>query len=428
MSKSDQKLVPELRFPGFEGAWPRKKLEEIAQLTSSKRIYLSDYVKKGVPFFRGKEISELKRNSIPQDILYISAKKYTELKSKFGAPKKNDILITAVGTLGNVYRIRDDSSFYFKDGNLIWLRDIEEDSIFLEQLIDWKKDELIKVSIGSTQKALTIIELNKVRFSIPSLPEQTRIAAFLSAVDKRITLLKKKKEALEQYKKGVMQKIFSGELRFKDGQGNNFPDWKEKKLGEIYLFKSTNSLSREKLNYVSGEVRNIHYGDIHTKFKSHFILADEDVPFINDEVALLKFSDETFAREGDLIFADASEDYNDIGKTIEIVDTGQEKIVAGLHTIHARRIYLNDMTVGFAGHLMKVNDIRLKVMRIAQGTKVLGISVKRISEIVVDLPSLLEQQKIATFLTSIDNSIENLTTQINSTQTWKKGLLQRMFV
>ncbi len=116
--------VPALRFKEFSDDWQSNKLDDIADLTSSKRVYSSDYVSEGVPFYRGKEISELKRNENPKDILYISRKAYDSFKASFGVPQVNDILITAVGTLGNVYRIKNNSEFYFKDGNLIWLKDI----------------------------------------------------------------------------------------------------------------------------------------------------------------------------------------------------------------------------------------------------------------------------------------------------------------
>ena len=208
--------IPQLRFPEFEGEWFSKKLGDISILTSSKRVYLEDYVSEGIPFFRGKEITELKNKEKPTDILYISKERYNDFKEKYGVPKKGDILVTAVGTLGNVWMIENSSPFYFKDGNLIWLKNIKEDSSFLEKLIQLNTKELIKTSIGSTQKALTMVELRKINLKFPQLQEQQKIASFLTDVDDKITKLTKKKELLEQYKKGIMQKIFNQELRFKD--------------------------------------------------------------------------------------------------------------------------------------------------------------------------------------------------------------------
>ncbi|MDA3905441.1 MAG: restriction endonuclease subunit S, partial [Bacteroidales bacterium] len=274
-------------------------------------------------------------------------------------------------------------------------------------------------------------------------PEQTRIATFLTAVDKRINLLQKKKAELEQYKKSIMQKLFSQTIRFKPvlsevegddtsttlstGKGNDFPDWEEKKLGEVYSFKSTNSFSRERLNYEKGAVKNIHYGDIHTIFRTLFDIKEEYVPFINSDVDISRIHSDNFVQKGDLIFADASEDYADIGKTIEIINTNDEQLLSGLHTLLARRIN-NNGVFGFWSYLMKSYSFRREIMKIAQGSKVLSISATRTSQIQVLLPSPDEQQKIAKFLSSIDKSIEKLGKQIDNSVVFKKGLLQKMFV
>ena len=101
-------FVQELRFKDvnheYYPNWEEKKISDIATLTSSKRVYLNDYTENGIPFYRGKEISELKKGRKIEDILYISKEKYYEFKKNFGVPKENDILITSVGTLGNIYR------------------------------------------------------------------------------------------------------------------------------------------------------------------------------------------------------------------------------------------------------------------------------------------------------------------------------------
>ena len=126
-------------------------------------------------------------------------------------------------------------------------------------------------------------------------------------------------------------------------------NWMTKLYGDVYSFYSTNSLSRDKLNYESGEVFNIHYGDIHTKFSTLFDLTKELVPLINIEVDLSKYSEEKYCQEGDLVIADASEDYADIGKTIELINLNNERILAGLHTFLARP-NKDEIARGFAGN------------------------------------------------------------------------------
>lgn len=203
--------VPKNRFPEFEddGEWVEKKLGDIAELTSSKRVHLADYVSSGVPFFRGKEISQLKNNQFPDDILYISNEQYKEIKDKYGVPKKGDILITAVGTLGNVYCIKNEDEFYFKDGNLIWMKNISIDSHFLEVLLDVEREKVLASAIGSSQKALTMAALNKIEFQIPrNSNEQQKIASCLSSLDALIAAQAEKIEQLKLHKKGLMQGLF----------------------------------------------------------------------------------------------------------------------------------------------------------------------------------------------------------------------------
>jgi restriction endonuclease S subunit len=138
------------------------------------RVYLSDYTETGIPFYRGKEISELKLGITPKDILYISEDIYNKYKSKYGVPEVNDLLITAVGTLGNVLKINDNNPFYFKDGNLIWIKNITENSNFL----------------------------------IPQKSEQQKIAKFLTSIDQKITQTTQALEQMKRFKKGLLQGMF----------------------------------------------------------------------------------------------------------------------------------------------------------------------------------------------------------------------------
>jgi len=202
--------------------------------------------------------------------------------------------------------------------------------------------------------------------------------------------------------------------------------WKVKKYGDACNFYTTNSLSRANLNYTSGKVKNIHYGDIHKNFQALFDLRKEHVPFINSNVNLAKVKKTSYCQEGDLIIADASEDYTAIGKTIEIIALNGEKLLAGLHTFLARP-NPNVFAKGFAAFLVQSWKVRKQIMWIAQGTKVLGISIKSLSTVKLITPSLPEQQKIGNFLASIDQRINNLRQQLHLWQRYKKGLLQQIF-
>lgn len=206
------------------------------------------------------------------------------------------------------------------------------------------------------------------------------------------------------YKEGIMQRLFKKTIRFKKDDNVDFPEWKKMVLGDIFSYRPTNSFSRDKLNYDSGDVMNIHYGDIHTKFSSLFDINNEEVPFINSDIDISRISLDNYCKEGDVIIADASEDYADIGKCIEIINLNDKKVLAGLHNILARPDKF-EVVPGFLSYLLKSEGVKYQIMRFAQGSKVLGISSKRISEVKVEIPSINEQRKIVEFLVALDNKI-----------------------
>lgn len=158
------------------------KLKNICEITSSKRIYASEYTKYGIPFYRSKEIIELANGSTPLLELFISQEKFNEIKMKFDVPQINDILLTAVGTLGVSYLVKDDK-FYFKDGNLMWFKNIKN-NVLPKYLFYYFNSSIFKnnlntISIGSTQKALTIDKVKEIEVNIPNISIQQHIVDIL---------------------------------------------------------------------------------------------------------------------------------------------------------------------------------------------------------------------------------------------------------
>ena len=211
-------------------------------------------------------------------------------------------------------------------------------------------------------------------------------------------------------------------LRFPSFEG----EWEVKKLGEVMDFKVTNSFSRENLNYEYGTVKNIHYGDIHTKFQTLFDINYESVPFINEEIDISRISEENYCKNGDVIFADASEDLNDVGKSIEIININEERLLSGLHTLLARP-KKDIFHLGFSGYLFKSNSVRTQIQKESQGSKVLSISVGRISKIELSFPSVEEQKKISSFLALLDERIQTQSKIIEQIEFYFKGIKDTLF-
>ena len=263
-----------------------------------------------------------------------------------------------------------------------------------------------------------------------SCPEQQKIAGCLGSLDELIAAEGERLEALRQHKQGLMQQLFPqpGEsvprLRFPEFRDD--PTWSIPQFSDLYGFKRTNTLSRDKLNYETGTIRNIHYGDIHSKFRALFRVGEEYVPYVNPDASANEFDDDAFCEEGDIVFADASEDLDDVGKAIEVVSLDGERVIAGTHTILGTRRG-NVPVVGFGGQLFQSAAVRVEIKKEAQGAKVYGISAKRISSVLVPIPPTeTEQQKIAECLSALDTLIDAQVAKIDGLRIHRQGLLQQL--
>ena len=185
-----------------EKSWEIKQLGDVSDITSSKRIFANEYREDGIPFYRGKEITEKSKGQEISLELFISEERYEEIKKSFGVPSIGDILITAVGTIGNIWVVNDTNPFYFKDGNIIWVKEFKNiDPTYFKSvltiLIATYKSEMAN---GCAYNALTIVNLKKMSFALPPLALQQEFAA--------------KVEAIEQMKAKVRQSLKESEELF----------------------------------------------------------------------------------------------------------------------------------------------------------------------------------------------------------------------
>ncbi len=197
--------------------WLEKTLEELGTITSSKRIFKSEYEKSGVPFYRTKEIKALANSREITTELFISKARYKEIKARFGVPARGDILLTAIGTIGEIYVVEGKEVFYFKDGNVLWLKGFTTiNSYFLRYVLVSFVESLNKMAHGSAYSALPIQRLNSHRIFVPSSAEQTAIVSQLDLLHEETqrleSICQQKLAALEALKKSLLHQAFTGEL------------------------------------------------------------------------------------------------------------------------------------------------------------------------------------------------------------------------
>jgi type I restriction enzyme S subunit len=187
-------------------------------------------------------------------------------------------------------------------------------------------------------------------------------------------------------------------------------------------FYSTNSLSWEQLDYNDGDIKNLHYGLIHVGLPTNVDLSKDELPYIKSEYIPKNF---TICKDGDIAFADASEDTNEVAKVIEFVNVDNQNVVCGLHTIHGRD-KLDATIIGFKGYAFSSIPFHHQIRKIAQGTKIYSISTKNFSECTIGVPSKAEQQKIADLMAKIDARIATQKKVIERLETLINGLNNRL--
>ena len=284
------------------------------------------------------------------------------------------------------------------------------------------RKEIMSISTFTTRALTNGRFLSEVNLLIPPLPEQHKIAKILSTWDKAIALqdrLIKQKQAL---KKGLMQDLLTGKQRFPGFE----EEWSTPIINEVFNFIKTTSFSRAQLNYSDkNQIYYIHYGDIHSKYKKPILDLEEtqEIPKLNSDIKLPNSIQ--YLKNGDVIIADASEDYNGVGKAIELQNVNEKKVISGLHTF-ALRDKKDLTTSGFRAYIFKNPLVKKALKTIATGSKVYGISKGNVQKFQIVLPSIEEQKKIASVLSNFDTEIEKLITHKESLIQQKQGLMQQL--
>lgn len=388
----EKQLIPQLRFPEFEGKWESDSVNNKAEKLKVGFVGTCE------PFYTNKEKGVLLVRTgnlkgvdiILDDVKYVTSNFHKKnIKSQL---YPDDLILARHGGKGEICLVPKN----FPTANCLNIVILRIDNTINSkyfQLIYGTasiQKQIIAVTAGSTQTVINTKEIGFLKFKFPSLPEQQKIASFLTDVDDKITKLTQKKDLLERYKKGVMQKIFNQELRFKDENGNTFPDWEEKRLGEICVKKSSN-LSANSLNENFGKYKI--YGA--TGFLKCIDFYDEETEYIG------------IVKDGSGVGNNfLAEKYSSVLGTIDKIFSNKKSNIYFLKCL-----------------LDRIHFEKYKV-----GSSIPHIYFKDYSSEKIIYPCIKEQTKIANFLSDIDLKIEALNTKIENSKSFKKGLLQKMFV
>ena len=410
---TENKVIPKLRFGEYTEIINKIKFSEVVKSNIyGPRFNANDYDKFGnVKTIRGTDVSidgEIKYSQVP--IARIDEKTVNLHKLSDG-----DLIMITTADCGLTGVFRKQKIEYIASAYAVKISLKEEASPFFFKYF-FQTDIAKRAISGMIRKAtvanLPASDIIKIKLRLPSLNEQQKIAEFLSSVDKKIQLLEKKKEQLELYKKGVMQKIFSREIRFKDNNGNSYPDWKRSVLADLFSSKRGQGLSGKNI-IEDGKNKCILYGALYTKYDEVIFDVVEKTNEIGSVQSVL----------GDLLVPASTTTSGIDLANFTALDEDGVYLGGDITIMRSKEKSSNKFWAYYLTHFKKFD-----VARYAQGTTIVHLYFNHFKNIKLDVPSYDEQKKIAEFILVIDKKIKSTSTQIDKTKEFKKGLLQQMFI
>lgn len=398
--------------------WAVKRLGELFEVTSSKRVFQSEWKSIGIPFYRARELATLGEAGSVDNELFITREMYEAFKQQHGIPKIGDMLVTGVGTLGKTYVVNDEREFYFKDGNIIWFK--VNDSVssrFLQQLYltPIVVKQITDGSAGTTVGTYTISGAKKTIIPFPPRSEQDSIADALSAAESLLNKLDRLIEKKRDIKKASMQQLLTGQMRLPGFSGK----WETKTIFDLAkrdkdLFDDGDWIESEHIT--NDGIRLIQTGNIGVGFFTE----KETKKYINEKsFATLKCKQ---LQKGDLLICRLADP---AGRACVLPDIGEEKIVTSVDvTIFrppltmANRTYLANL-FSTPGWLKAVSDR-------SGGTTHKRISRGSLGRMSIALPPPDEQAAIANILSDMDKEIFDLENRRDKIASLKQGMMQEL--
>ncbi|WP_288382074.1 restriction endonuclease subunit S [uncultured Acinetobacter sp.] len=406
--------APKLRFKEFDGDWNTSKIDEIASVTSGGTP------SRGNPEYWNGDIPWVTTSLVDFNVIHSAEEFITKEGVNNSSAKlfpKDTILMAMYGqgiTRGKVAILGIEATTN-QACCAIKLKDYFDTQFIFQNLMN-RYDEIRDLSNDGGQKNLSAGIIKDISINIPSKAEQTKIASFLSAVDEKISQLTQKHELLSQYKQGMMQKLFSQQIRFKADDGSEFGEWETKTLGEICSrhYQGINTVA-DKIEYQKEG-----YPILQAKHITSEKLDFEDVRFISKS-DFQKYRDKYIPQLNDILFSNIGT----IGKVVLVNEAIPFFIAWNIFLLSLKNNTAVPMYLtAFLRWLTSLNYFD----NLQTGNATKFINKTDLLDTKINLPCLEEQTKIANFLSAIDQKIEVVAQQIEQAKTWKKGLLQQMFV
>ena len=386
--------APKLRFKEFDGDWFQSKIGEIFQVTSGSTPLRSDN-----RFFENADIVWVKTTDLNNGLIEKTEEKISQIALKETSVKilpKGTVFVAMYGGFNQIGRtgLLVHEAACNQALSAIYPNE-KIDSYFLLTFLNHKVDDW-KNFAASSRKDPNITKSDVLAFPLkyPVKEEQTKIASFLSAVDEKISQLTQKHELLSQYKQGMMQKLFSQQLRFKADDGSEFGEWENSYIGNECKITTGNKDTQNKVD-------------------------DGLYPFFVRSQTVEKINSYSMDCEAILTSGDGV----GVGKNYHYMN--------GKFDFHQRVYCLYEFSERLIGRYLYIyfsNYFYDRVKRLSAKNSVDSVRMDMISKMEIKLPCLEEQTKIANFLSAIDQKIEVVAQQIEQAKMWKKGLLQQMFV
>lgn len=397
------------------------EIKEISMGPFGSDIPVSSFTSEGVPVLNGHSVSKVKLIDTFKN--YVSEEKAKSLKK--AVAQQGDIIVTHRGTIGQISYIPIGSRYkkYVISQSQFRVR-LNEDSVnphFVASYFLSPKGQSFllekKGHTGVPALAQPTTNFKKLCIPLPSLPEQDRIVNAFEDIDDLISSLEKQISKKKAIKQGAMQELLTGKRRLPGFSG----EWETFVFGDLFDFIPNNAFTRAQLSD-SGKVKNIHYGDILTKFGAYISADSNEIPYIEREIDLSRFAEKSYLQSGDIVIADTAED-DTVGKALEVINV-ECPVLAGQHTLLCRP--KANFAEKFLGYYLNAACYHDQLLPFIVGTKVSSISKASIAQTRLVVPKYEEQQAISCILSDMDDEITELEQKLEKYRQVKQGMMQQL--